>query len=213
MINYRLIYTTFLLLILTFCGVNAQVQKSLKLYAIVGAQVNKFSSQFNTNLPSQLNSFSLGAGSSYYFNRLNIGTEFHFSNATNSNSNFKIDYSGMNSSLFIGYNILSNNKISIEPTVGFSFLNNKSFVSNKNSFQNQFYSNNQLGLTPSISISKINSSGIFYGLKAGYNFAFNANSFWEDENIGANSVLKDNMGSFFIQFTTGSFLNLSKKKE
>lgn len=211
MIKHQLFYTTFLFLIFTF-SISAQVQKSLKLYAIVGGQVNKFNSQFNTNLPSQISSFSLGAGSGYYFNSLNIGTEFYFSNGTNSNSNFKLDYSGMNSSLFIGYNILKNKKLLFEPALGFSFLNNKSVISNKTSFQNQYYSNNQLGLTTSLSISKINSSGIFYGLKAGYNFSFNANSFWKDENIEANSILNDNVGSFFIQFTTGSFLNLSKKK-
>lgn len=211
MMKHKLFYTIFLFLIFAF-SISAQVQKSLKLYAIVGGQVNKFNSQFNTNLPSQISSFSVGAGSGYYFNRLNIGTEFYFSNGTNSNSNFKVDYSGMNTSLFIGYNILKNRKLLLEPALGFSFLNNKSIISNKTLFQNQYYSNNQLGLTPSLSISKINSSGIFYGLKAGYNFSFNANSYWKDENVEANSMLNDNVGSFFIQFTTGSFLNICKKK-
>jgi len=211
MIKHKLFYIIFFFLIFTL-SISAQVQNSLKLYAIVGGQVNKFNFQFNTDLSPQIYSFSLGAGSEYYMNRLKIGTEFYFSNATNSNSNFKVDYSGMNSSLFIGYNILKNRKLLLEPALGFSFLNNKSIISNKILFQNQYYSNNQLGLTPSLSISKINSSGIFYGLKAGYNFSFNANSFWKDENIEANSVLNDNIGSFFIHFTMGSLLNFSKKK-
>lgn len=210
MLKFRLFFSTLLFLFLNF-SINAQVEKSLKLYAIVGAQVNKFPSQFNTNLPPQITSFSLGAGSGYYFNRLNFGTEFYFSNGTNSNSNFKIDYSGMNSSLFIGYNILRSSKFLIEPTLGFSFLNNKSIVSNKTTFQNQYFSNNQLGFTPSLSISKTTSAGIFYGLKAGYNFSFNANSIWKDENLEVNSTLNDNIGSFFIHFTMGSFLNIKKK--
>ena len=78
----------------------AQSNKQLKLYAVVGSQINSINPNFSTSLNGNINSFSMGAGSSYYFGNLFLGTDFYYSNGNKSNQDYKLDFSGMSSTLF-----------------------------------------------------------------------------------------------------------------
>ncbi len=187
-------------------------QQNLKLYATFGTQVNTFNSRLETGVSPTIYSFSLGAGSTFSIKRFLLGTEFYFSNGRNTNAQSKLDYSARNSTVFIGYKVNQGESFQIEPGVGISFLHNKAIVSNKTTFATRYYTANNIGLTPSFSISKSNRAGVFYGLKAGCNFTFNPHARWENGVDFKPTAITDNMGSFFIQFTTGGILNLKKKK-
>lgn len=67
-----------------------------------------------------INSFSMGAGSSYYFSNLFLGTEFYYSNGNKANQDYRLDFSGMNSTLSVGYNFFKIQYISFRTTNKFS---------------------------------------------------------------------------------------------
>ena len=72
-----------------------------------------------------INSFSMRAGSSYYFSNLFLGTEFYYSNGNKANQDYRLDFSGMNSTLSVGYNFLKSNIFHLEPQISFLMSNNK----------------------------------------------------------------------------------------
>ena len=190
----------------------AQTNNQLKLYAVVGSQINSINPNFNTSLKGNMNSFSMGAGSSYYFGNLFLGTEFYYSNGNKSNQDYKFDFSGMNSTLSIGYNILKSNKYQLEPQIGFLMSNNKILKDDILKSKTVYFKHNNMGITPAVSFNFKNQSGMIYGLKAGYNYSFNKNNYWKNGIDNSNSNFLANNNSVFFQLNIGGIISLKNKK-
>ena len=190
----------------------AQTNNQLKLYALVGSQINSINPNFNTSLSGNINSFSMGAGSSYYFGNLFLGTEFYYSNGNKSNQDYKLDFSGMNSTLSIGYNILKSNKYQLEPQIGFLMSNSKILKDDILKSKTAYFKHNNMGITPAVSFNFKNQSGMIYGLKAGYNYSFNKNNYWKNGIDNSNSNFLANNNSIFFQLNIGGIISLKNKK-
>ena len=190
----------------------AQSNKQLKLYAVVGSQINSINPNFSTSLNGNINSFSMGAGSSYYLGNLFLGTEFYYSNGNKSNQDYKLDFSGMNSTLSIGYNILKSNKYQLEPQIGFLMSNNKILKDDILKSKTAYFKHNNMGITPAVSFNFKNQSGMIYGLKAGYNYSFNKNNYWKNGIDNSNSNFLANNNSIFFQLNIGGIINFKNKK-
>ena len=190
----------------------AQSNNQLKLYAIVGSQINSINPNLTTSLNGNINSFSMGAGSSYYFGNLFLGTEFYYSNGNKSNQDYKIDFSVMNSTLSVGYNILKSNIYQLEPQIGFLISNNKILKDDILKTKTAYFKNNNMGITPAVTFNFKNPSGMIYGLKAGYNYSFNKNSYWKNGIDNSNSNFLANNNSIFFQLNIGGIISLKNKK-
>ncbi len=190
----------------------AQSNRQLKLYAVVGSQINSINPNFSTSLNGNINSLSMGAGSCYYFGNLFLGTEFYYSNGNKSNQDYKLDFSGMNSTLSIGYNILESNKYQLEPQIGFLMSNNKILKDEILKSKTAYFKHNNMGITPAVSFNFKNQSGMIYGLKAGYNYSFNKNNYWKNGIDNSNSNFLANNNSIFFQLNIGGIISLKNKK-
>ncbi len=189
----------------------AQTNKQLKLYAVLGSQINCFKTNFNTSLNGNLNSFSMGAGSSYYFGDLFLGTEFYYSNDNVFNQDYKLDFSGMNSKFSIGYDILKSDKFQLEPQIGFLMSNNKILKDDILTNKTAYFTHNNIGITPSVSFNFKNQSGQIFGIKAGYNYSFNQDGYWKNGIDNNNSTFLANTNSVFVQLNIGGIINIKKK--
>lgn len=190
----------------------AQTNNQLKLYAVVGSQINKINPNFNTSLNGNFKAFSMGAGSSYYFGSLFLGTEFYYANGDKSNQNYKLDFSGMNSTLSVGYSVLKSNKFQLEPQIGFLMSNNKILKDDILTNKTAYFKHNNIGITPAVSLNFKNQSGMIYGIKVGYNYSFDKNDYWKNGIDNSNSNFFANNNSVFFQLNIGGIINLKKKK-
>lgn len=189
----------------------AQKNNQLKLYAVVGSQINRINPNFNTSLSGNINSISMGAGSSYYFGDLFLGTEFYYSNGNKSNQDYKLDFSAMNSTLSLGYNILKSNKFQFEPQIGFLTSKNTILKDDMLTRKTEYFTRNNIGITPAVSFNFKNQAGLIYGLKVGYNYVFNKNEYWKNGINNSNSSFLANNSSFFFQLNIGGVISLKKK--
>lgn len=208
----RLIILT-TILILSFSSIFAQNDKSSGIYfgAIVGTKENSFNNQFVADVNPELLSFSIGAGSAWTKNDFVIGFEFLYSNANKDNQNGALQYIGFTNTLTFGYNFSNSKTWKIEPNVGIIINGNQLIVQNKNSGEFQNLINNQLAANIGLNLKIIDSKGLFTGLKLGYMLPFSGDTAWKDKVTDANTGLKDNTGSFFIQLNLGGFLDFSKQ--
>ena len=190
----------------------AQSNKQLKLYAVVGSQINSINPNFSTSLNGNMNSFSLGAGSSYYFGNLFLGTDFYYSNGNKSNKDYKLDFSGMSSTLSIGYNILKSDRFQLEPQIGFLMSRNKILKDEILKSKTAYFIDDNMGITPAVSFNFKNQSGMIYGVKAGYNYSFNKNNYWKNGIDNSNSNFLANNNSIFFQLNIGGIISLKNKK-
>lgn len=202
----------FALVILQF-SIEAQSNINLKLYAILGTKQNTFTSKVGTDLNTNYQSFTLGAGSRYLFNRFFFGSEFYYSTDKNLNNNYKTDYLGFNSTVFGGYNVLKSSKLALEPSLGFAVSKNRLIVNDKKKFANTHLTNNQYGVSSSISLSRYTRNGITFGLKIGYYWAIPSQTFWKNEANETLTAYKENMSSFSVQLTTGGIITLMGKNK
>lgn len=189
----------------------AQTEKQLKLYAVAGSQFNNLKTNFNTSLNGNISSFSMGAGSSYYFGSLFLGTEFYYSNGNITNQNHRLDFSGMNSTFSIGYDVLKSDKFQLEPQIGFLMSDNKILRDDMLTNKTEYFTRNNLGITPAVGFSFKNHSGLIYGLKAGYNYSFTNNDQWKNGINKSNSAFLANTNSVFVQLNIGGIIRLKKK--
>lgn len=190
----------------------AQSNKQLKLYAVVGSQINSINPNFSTSLNGNINSFSMGAGSSYYFGNLFLGTDFYYSNGNKSNQDYKLDFSGMSSTLSIGYNILKSDRFQLEPQIGFLMSRNKILKDEILKSKTAYFIDDNMGITPAVSFNFKNQSGMIYGVKAGYNYSFNKNNYWKNGIDNSNSNFLANNNSVFFQLNIGGIISLKNKK-
>ncbi len=190
----------------------AQTNSQLKLYAVVGSQINSINPNLKTSFNGNINSFSMGAGSSYYFGNIFLGTEFYYFNGDKSNQDFKLDFSGMNSTISIGYNILKSNKYQLEPQIGFLMSKNKILKDDILKSKTAYFIDNNMGITPAVSFNLKKQSGMIYGVKAGYNYSLNKNNYWKNGIDNSHSNLLANNNSFFIQLNIGGIISLKRNK-
>lgn len=190
----------------------AQSNKQLKLYAVVGSQINSINPNFSISLNGNINSFSMGAGSSYYFGNLFLGTDFYYSNGNKSNQDYKLDFSGMSSTLSIGYNILKSDRFQLEPQIGFLMSRNKILKDEILKSKTAYFIDDNMGITPAVSFNFKNQSGMIYGVKAGYNYSFNKNNYWKNGIDNSNSNFLANNNSVFFQLNIGGIISLKNKK-
>ncbi len=191
----------------------AQNNNQLKLYAVIGTQINPVNSNFNTTLINNLNSFSMGAGSNYYLGNIFLGTEFLFSNGKESNQDYNLNFSGLNSTFSIGCNIIKARQLQIEPQIGFLMSNNRMIKDDYQLNKTAYFDKNNLGLTPAISFNYKNKSNMTYGLKGGVNLGFNKKVAWENGIDKSISAFPGNTNSVFLQASIGGVLNFKKKKQ
>lgn len=201
-----------IVLLIQSYNLQAQNDKFLKLYAILGSQYNKSDYTFNTDFNPEIYSFSIGAGSSMNFGRINVGTEFYNSSGNNSNNLYKIQYNGFNSTLYVGYNVFNNNLLSLEPSLGFSMSNNQLIVYNKQNIVSTVYHNNQYGITPALTLMKFNTKGVSYGIKVGYNYSLSEDN-WLTSINDQETNYGERVNSFFIQLNIGGRIILSERKK
>ncbi|WP_443937678.1 hypothetical protein [Pedobacter sp. MW01-1-1] len=190
----------------------AQTNKGLKLYAVLGSQFNHLHSDFDTKIDGSLSSFALGAGSSYYFANLFLGTEFYFSNGSKSNEINKLDYSGLNTTINVGYNVLKSTKFQLEPQIGFLMSNNKYLKGDLKTNNTEYFTKNNLGITPAVAFNYVNNAGVLYGVKIGYNQTFNQKENWKAGINKTASTYSAHTNAFFVQVNIGGILS-SKKKQ
>ena len=150
----------------------------------------------------------MGAGSSYYFGNLFFGTEYYYFNSYKSNQDHKLDFSGMNSTISIGYNILNTNKYQLEPQIGFLMSKNKILKDDIQKNKTEYFTDNNRGITPAVSFNLKKQSGMIYGVKAGYNYSLNKNNYWKNGIDNSHSNLSANNNSFFIQLNIGGIIKL-----
>lgn len=190
-----------------------QSKKQLKLSAIAGSQFNTSAYQFNTNLSTGINTFALGAGSSIYFRNLFLETEFQFLNGGKSNVENKLTLSGINSSLSIGYNLFPSGKWHLEPAIGLASLNNKIIRDDIKNNQSTYFTKSSTAIVPSLNFSLTNQSGLFYGIKTGYNLSLNKNDAWKNGIDKNPSIFTDPINSIFVQLRLGGVIDLKKKNK
>lgn len=193
--------------VLMFNSGYSQMQK-LKLTATAGSQYNRFNSGFSTNTGPRITSFSLGAGSYFYFGSFFVGTEFQFIDGQQKNSDYRLSLSGLNSTLSVGYNILKSYKYSFEPNVGVVMMKNKVNTDNFRNNESVYFTKNSTGIVPAIDFSFTNASGLLYGVKIGYQIVMNENSFWKKGITNGSSEFSDPTNSFFIQVKVGGILQM-----
>lgn len=202
----KIITTIFTLACLTL---HSQSNKYLRLYANMGFQMNKLNSSSNTDLDSNC-SIQIGAGSSYKLGQLVLGTEFYNSKGETENNNSKFDYQEFTSTLYLGYDLLKCSNAALEPNLGFSFSSKQSILYDLQNQTSLTYKVNQLGITPSITYTRFNHSGVSVGIKVGCNYALN-NHNW---NTGINDIKTNNtLNKFtpFVQLNIGGRIKLVKK--
>jgi hypothetical protein len=68
-------------------------------------------------------------------------------------------------------------------------------------------------MVPALDFSYTNSTGVFYGVRLGYNIALGSKDAWKNGIDKNASVFTDNTNSFFIQLKLGGVLDLKKKKK
>ena len=212
MMKQILTISCWIVLLIQSYNLQAQNDKNLKLYAIFSSQYNESDFTFNTNINPEIFSFSIGAGSSMNFGQISIGTEFYNSNGNNSNDQYKIQYNGFNSTIYVGYDILKNSLSSLEPSLGFSMSNNQLIVDDKQNVSSTVYSNNQYGITPALTFTKFSTQGTSFGLKVGYNYSLSENN-WLTSINEQETNYGEGVNSFFIQLNIGGRINLSGKKK
>lgn len=154
----------------------------------------------------------MGAGSSYYFGNLFLGTDFYYSNGNKSNQDYKLDFSGMSSTLSIGYNILKSDRFQLEPQIGFLMSRNKILKDEILKSKTAYFIDDNMGITPAVSFNFKNQSGMIYGVKAGYNYSFNKNNYWKNGIDNSNSNFLANNNSVFFQLNIGGIISLKNKK-
>jgi len=146
------------------------------------------------------------------FGQVSIGTEFYNSNGNNSNNQYKIQYNGFNSTIFVGYDVLKNNLLSLEPSLGFSMSNNQLIVDDKQNVSSTVYQNNQYGITPALAFTKFSTQGTSFGIKVGYNYSLSGNN-WLTSINEQETNYGERVNSFFIQLNIGGRINLSGNKK
>lgn len=203
--------TLTLLLVLTSISLFSQTDNHLKLYAIIGTQINNQYPDFNTSINSDIASFSMGAGSSYYFGNLFVGTEFYYSNGKKSNQDYKLDFSGINTVFSVGYNVLKSSKFQLEPQVGFLMANNKMLKGDIQANETTNFTHNNIGITPAVSFNYKAPAGLVYGLKVAYNFALNKDENWKNSLNETSTNFSTNNNSIVLQLNIGGILDFKKK--
>tara|TARA_R110002126_G_C10464295_1_gene500577 strand:- start:1105 stop:2613 length:1509 start_codon:yes stop_codon:yes gene_type:complete len=190
----------------------SQNNKYLRLYANMGSQLNQSNSAFNTTLNSNYYPFQIGAGSNYKFGQFLIGTEFYNSNGTIKNDVNKIKSQEFTTTLYLGYDLSKSNNFAIEPNIGFSMSNKQSILYDFQNLNSKTYQINQLGISPSLTLTSFNESGVSIGVKIGCNYTLN-NHTWNkgiDDSNTNNSMKKITP---FIQLNIGGRIKLLKKQD
>ena len=201
------------LLVMLATNVYSQSRKQLELFAAGGLQVNTFNSGFNTNVNTGINSFALGAGSHFYMGNFFFGTTFQFLNGSQQNPDYKLSLSGMNSTFSLGYNLLPQNKLKLAPSIGLANFNNKLIRDDIKNNKSEYFNKNNFGLVPALDFSYTNPTGVFYGIRLGYNIALDSKDAWKNGIDKNSSLFTDNTNSFCIQLKLGGVLDLKKKKK
>lgn len=191
----------------------SQINKQFRLYAILGAKNNKFNNKFGTNSYPEFYPFTLGAGSSIHFNKLQLGTEFYNTSSTRSFGGNKFQYSSFSSNLYVGYNILKTSKMYIEPALGLNVNHNQLLLFNNSNSSQTDLNNNQFGIHSSITFLIKNNNGVCQGIKFSYNYCLVGATNWKYISSKSDSPFKDNVSYFSLQFITGGILNLYKKND
>lgn len=189
----------------------SQENKYLRLYANIGLQLNQSNSAFNTTLNSNYYPFQIGAGSNYKIGQFIIGTEFYNSNGYIENNINKIKYQEFTTTLYLGYDLSKSNNFAIEPNIGVSMSNKQSILYDFQNQNSETYQINQLGISPSLTLTKFNESGVSIGVKIGCNYTLN-NHTWNkgiDESGTNNSM---NKITPFMQLNIGGRIKLLKKR-
>ena len=189
----------------------SQSDKSLRLYANLGAQISQTKSAFNTGLnKSNYTSLQVGAGSNYKIGQFIIGTEFYNSKGDLKNNNNKIKYQEFTTTIYLGYDFLKSTNYALESNLGITLSSKQSILHDLLNEISSTFQIEQVGISPSLAFTKFNKSGTFIGLKAGFNYALN-NHNWNNDINNSKTGHGLNRCSPFIQLNIGGRIKLSKK--
>jgi hypothetical protein len=206
-----------LFLLVTLCCVSfftnaQQSNRQLRLHALIGTKHHNFKSAFSPSINSQINTFALGAGSYFSFDRILVGAEFYYSTQSTSNNNEAQQYIGFSNGVLLGYNVLKNTTWKVEPLVGFTVSNNQVIAQDDGNTDFLNVKNNQPAITTGLLVTNVNSIGMCFGLKCVYNAALKNKSNWRYAANGDETGLEDNTSSLTFQLTIGGLLSLNKNQ-
>lgn len=189
----------------------AQHKNGLKCFGLMGVQLNDQQQTFNTGLTAHVYGFTTGMGIEYHEKRFLAGTEFFGAYGGTTNTLYKLDYTGYSSMAYVGVNLLPDSRCSLAPYAGVGMSLNKNTISRKDQTFTEVLSKNQLAAVIALKYEYSWPSGIFIGIRSGYNYGFFANTNWQNEVTLGKSNFKNPANSFFLNASFGLHLKLPSK--
>ncbi len=208
-LHLKLFLIAILLAVVTVCKAQSP-EKSLRLGAIVGTKYNDFSKGFGTAIDPQLYSFTLGAGASYLYRRLMVGSEFYQSSARKTNANESLQYVGSFTNVLIGYCPFQRGSSRIETSMGFGISINQLIGQDNNNTRFENVYNNQFSINPSLAYYNEGANGLCWGLKLTYSAGVAGDTKWKYRSSDENSVFESNVNGVVLQFTIGGVVEFIK---
>jgi hypothetical protein len=152
---------------------------------------------------------TLGGGSSWNLNRTLLGAEFYYSGGSNKAGTGMARYSGFNSNIYTGYQLLKKGGWQLAPLVGFGISKNQLQLSGTDGgYSLKAVQNAGYIIHTALRIEKVMSKGNYLGLKLGYNIAAHGPGQWKQAGSSQGIGIADDPGGFLLQLNIGGLIRL-----
>jgi hypothetical protein len=196
-----------------FSHSEAQTDKFLgvALHVTAGVKQVSIKSKFESDAAVPAAAFSLGGGSSWNIHRKVIGGEFYFSSASKATGGTVARYTGFNSNLYTGYQVVKTHGWQIAPLLGFGISKNQLLISStERGYSLKAIQNAGYVLHTALRIERVSFKGNYIGLKLGYNISPVGNREWAFAGSKEHTGSSDDPGGFLVQLNVGGLIRLRK---
>jgi len=209
----QLIITIAASLIVSACA--AQSEKAMNVYVLAGARAFA-PKQFNgaTSLAPSLVP-SIGGGAIWQLKRFQLGAEFSYLDGKKDTEEFSSVLSGINAHVLGGYSFSLTDRLKLSLQAGFGYNLHHLTVTNLSytgaaQLNSTIYHNMTYTIPVSIWLQRTSASGVFTGLRVGYNIPAGMSEWRYIEGSNNVSYSGGNDGLYF-QLVFGGLLNLGAK--
>ncbi len=210
---------TSLMTVLVLSSAAAQVTPSTKTLSIyMQAGVRAFSAkEFNSNTslsPSVVP--GIGGGAIWQKNKFQFGAEFTYLDGKKETDELSSVLSGINAHVLAGYGIDLGKRLNLSLQSGFGYNLHHLTVTNLTytgaaRLNSTIFHNMTFTLPTSIWLRRTSESGVFTGLRVGYNIPVGTSE-WRYIEGSKTEVYTSSADGFYFQLVFGGLLNLSAKK-
>lgn len=182
------------------------VPSGLRLGAIAGLRMHDFGHRFGTDLGTDLNGFTLGAGAGYVRGRYVWSAEFGHTSARSTGQGEAVQLFGFSSGLSGSYALRLRPSSRLEAGLGIATANHQILTQNQQQMPALHLTNHQWTLSPGLAWYRIDPGGMTFGLRVSWVWGLSPDAAWRYRGSGEDSPWRGQVNALLVQFTTGGLL-------